>query len=100
MAADRAMAAGGPVAMAGPVNAVAVAGGGQVVVQQVVVAGGPWHTRVTTRFLVRAPRPDGSLYTNEGVQLLRLRWGRIVEDRLYEDTQLLAEELATRGVAA
>jgi hypothetical protein len=30
------------------------------------------------------------------MQLVRLRWGRIVEDRLYEDTQLLASELAAR----
>jgi ketosteroid isomerase-like protein len=67
-------------------------------VGQVLVAGGPWDTRVATRFTVSAPRPDGSRYANEGVQLLRLRWGRVVEDRLYEDTQLLANELAVRGV--
>ena len=69
-------------------------------VRQVVVAGGPWDTRVATRFGVRAPRLDGSVYENEGVQLLRLRWGRIVEDRLYEDTQALASELAARGMVA
>ena len=66
-------------------------------VQQVLVAGGPWDTRVATQFTVHATRPDGGRYANEGVQLLRLHWGRIVEDRLYEDTQMLARELATRA---
>jgi ketosteroid isomerase-like protein len=65
-------------------------------VRAMLVAGWPWDSRVATHFAVSAPRPNGSTYRNEGVQLVRLRWGRIVEDRLYEDTQLLASELAAR----
>jgi ketosteroid isomerase-like protein len=64
---------------------------------EVVVGGWPWNTRVTVRFTVRWRRPDGSMYENEGMQFLRLRWGRAVEDYLYEDTQALAAELERVG---
>jgi ketosteroid isomerase-like protein len=57
--------------------------------QTVIVNGPPWNTVVATRFTVRATLRDGRPYHNEGMQFLRLRWGRAVEDRLYEDTQLL-----------
>ena len=60
-----------------------------------VVAGGPpWNTVASTRFALRASLPGGETYRNEGMQFLRLRWGKVVEDRLYEDTQLLSEALA------
>jgi ketosteroid isomerase-like protein len=69
--------------------------------QTVVVNGWPWNTVVATRFTVRATLRDGRPYQNEGMQFLRLRWGKAVEDRLYEDTQLLDTELrrmADQGV--
>jgi ketosteroid isomerase-like protein len=59
----------------------------------IVVGGWPWDTVVATRFRVSATLPDGRPYANEGMQLLRLRWGRVVEDLLYEDTQALAAAL-------
>jgi hypothetical protein len=55
---------------------------------------------VATRFAVSATLPDGRPYTNEGMQYLRLRWGRAVEDYLYEDTKLLAAELERMGAAS
>jgi ketosteroid isomerase-like protein len=61
--------------------------------RSVVVNGWPWDTRVAVRFSVRATLKDGRPYANEGMQFLRLRWGRVVEDRLYEDTQKLAAAL-------
>jgi ketosteroid isomerase-like protein len=61
----------------------------------ITVSGGPWNTVVGTRFFVSATLPDGSVYRNEGMQFLRLRWARAVEDRLYEDTQVLAAALET-----
>jgi ketosteroid isomerase-like protein len=66
----------------------------------IVVSGWPWNTRVATRFAVSATLPDGRPYTNEGMQYLRLRWGRAVEDYLYEDTKLLAAELERMGAAS
>ena len=60
----------------------------------ILVDGYPWNTVVAARFTVTATLPNGRAYANEGMQFLRLRWGRIVEDVLYEDTQALAEALA------
>ncbi len=65
----------------------------QFTVHQVIVQGWPWNTLAVTRFSVAAPRIDGSVYNNEAIQLVRLRWGRVVEDRLYEDTHKLEQEL-------
>jgi ketosteroid isomerase-like protein len=67
--------------------------------QTITVSGGPWNTVVGTRFLVSSDLPEGRTYRNEGMQFLRLRWGRVVEDRLYEDTQVLAEALDALGAA-
>jgi ketosteroid isomerase-like protein len=59
----------------------------------VVVMGPPWRTFACTRFVVRGTLPDGRQYTNEGMQFLHLRWGKAVEDRLYEDTAVLVDAL-------
>lgn len=72
----------------------------QLTPHSICVSGWPWDTLVATRFTVTAALPTGRQYGNEGVQLLRLRWGRVVEDRLYEDTQALVsalQELAAAG---
>jgi ketosteroid isomerase-like protein len=61
--------------------------------RQIVVSGWPWNTTVATYFGVHATLEDGSAYENTGMQLLRLRWGRVVEDLVYEDTQKLAAVL-------
>jgi ketosteroid isomerase-like protein len=61
--------------------------------QTVVVNGWPWNTVIANHLAISAPRPGGQTYRNEGMQLLRLRWGRVVEDLIYEDTQKLDEEL-------
>jgi ketosteroid isomerase-like protein len=58
-----------------------------------IVRGWPWNTLMATRFRVLAHLPDGTPYRNEGMQFLRLRWGKVVEDRLYEDTAVLANAL-------
>ena len=65
-------------------------------VHQVIVQGWPWNTLVATRLSVVAPRPDESIYQNNAMQFLRLQWGKVVEDRLCEDTYKLASELQQR----
>jgi ketosteroid isomerase-like protein len=62
--------------------------------EAILVNGFPWDTVVATRFTVTATLPNGNPYVNTGMQFLRLRWGRIVEDVLYEDTQHLAAVLS------
>ncbi len=70
--------------------------GVQFTVQQVIVQGWPWNTLVATRLLIATPWADGSTYQNEAMQFLRLRWGKVVEDRLYEDTIKFVLELQKR----
>lgn len=52
----------------------------------VLVNGWPWRTTVASHLVITTTLPDGSPYRNEGMQLLRLRWGRVVEDLIFEDT--------------
>ena len=65
----------------------------QIVPREVVVNGWPWNTVICTHLMISAPRPGGRVYRNEGMQLLRLRWGRVVEDLVFEDTLALDAEL-------
>lgn len=68
---------------------------------ELVISGFPWNTRVVTHFAITANMPKGRRYENRGMQLLRLRWGRVVEDLIIEDTQVVAsalEYLASNGV--
>lgn len=62
-------------------------------VHDVLVGGWPWDTRVAVRLGISAPLPDGDTYRNVGVQWLRLRWGRIVDDWVLEDTLALTKML-------
>jgi len=61
--------------------------------QNIVVNGGPWDTTIATRFTAHATLPGGESYRNQGMQFARIRWGSIVEDRLYEDTAVLIDAL-------
>jgi ketosteroid isomerase-like protein len=69
-------------------------------VRDVLVGGWPWDTRVAVRLAISAPLADGTTYRNEGVQWLRLRWGRMVDDWVLEDTIALdrALEVSARVV--
>ncbi len=67
---------------------------------QIVINGVPWNTTVATRFSVTASLPGAAPYRNEGMQYIRIAWGRIVEDRIYEDTDRLKDALRTIDAAA
>jgi ketosteroid isomerase-like protein len=60
-------------------------------VTDVIASGPPWNMRVGVRFADRIALPDGRDYANQGMQYLRLRWGRIRLDRIFLDTQAIAE---------
>ena len=66
----------------------------------VVVSGWPWNTRIAARFRVSSSLDGGGRYENEGMQFLRLRWGKAVEDRLFEDTQVLDDAIEHQRAAA
>ena len=65
-------------------------------VPDVVVNGPPWNTSVAVLFNDEAPGE----YENRAVIYLKLRWGRIVYEETYEDTQRVAEWEERVGPAA
>jgi ketosteroid isomerase-like protein len=58
-------------------------------VDDVAVSGWPWRTRVAVRLQIHATLADGSAYSNVATQWLTLRWGRMTEDWVIEDTVAL-----------
>lgn len=67
-----------------------VEAGLQLIVEDVLVAGGPWRTRVAVRAHDFAPAAEGDQYTNRVVACLELRWGRLRSWEDYEDTERIA----------
>jgi ketosteroid isomerase-like protein len=70
-------------------------------VEDVLVAGWPWATRIATRVHVVAGLPDGSRYDNVVMQFMEMRWGKITHVRTLEDTAVLEralDRLAAAGV--
>ncbi len=60
---------------------------------KIYVAGPPWDAVVTTQFQVTETLPNGSVYENNGVQIVRIRLGKVHYDYLIEDTLLLQQAL-------
>jgi hypothetical protein len=52
----------------------------------VLVAGPPWNTRVAVRLRDRI----GDDYSNEGMQYLRMRWGKMILDEVFVDTERIS----------
>jgi ketosteroid isomerase-like protein len=59
-------------------------------VEDMIVEGGPWSTRVATRY---AANRDGQL-VYRGTQFTRIVWGKIVDENILPDTQALAAALS------
>jgi ketosteroid isomerase-like protein len=58
---------------------------------EVVAAGPPWNMRVMFAFNDRIVAPDGFEYRNEGMEFVRMRWGKIAEHRVALDTEKVTE---------
>jgi ketosteroid isomerase-like protein len=56
------------------------------------IDGPPWATRIALEFADHAhdPRTGERIYENRAVLVLRTRFGRVVREELYEDTQKVA----------
>lgn len=66
-------------------------------VKDMVIAGLPGDTRIAIQFTV-----ENGAYRNDVAQFIRLRWGRITEIALYEDTGKLIQwlmGLQQRGIS-
>jgi len=73
----------------------------QIEPQEIKVSGMPWNTLVVVHLAIRAKLRDGRAYHNKGLQVVRLRWGKVVEDYVYEDTHVLIcelENMARQGI--
>jgi len=69
-------------------------------VDRVVIQGPPWNQQLAAYVAIRST-VAGAPYTNRFSQFLRLRWGRVTEDIVLEDTQTWAracERLVSAGV--
>ncbi len=70
-------------------------------IKTIVVSGWPWDTDIAVEWVDRAVPADGSDYVNEGVHIIKMRWGKVVYLHAYLDTQLVAalcERLARFGI--
>jgi ketosteroid isomerase-like protein len=63
----------------------------QVDIRNIIVSGRPGRTLIALEWCDRATAPDGLPYTNEGVQIIEIHWGRIVSSCTYPDTQRVVE---------
>jgi ketosteroid isomerase-like protein len=57
----------------------------------ILVDGPPWDTRIALEFADWIDEGAERVYENRAVLVLRTRWGRVVREELYEDTQKVAE---------
>jgi ketosteroid isomerase-like protein len=63
----------------------------QFTLEDVLVNGGPWNTRVAMRLVSYIDGDDGQdRYNNRAVAVLELRWGKLVVWEDYEDTERVA----------
>lgn len=70
-------------------------------VHDVLVKGPPWNTRVVVRWTDTGYRRTGEPYRNEGMHLLRFRWGRVARIEAHLDTQTVERacaRMAAQGV--
>jgi len=66
---------------------------------EVLVTGWPWNTRIATSELVHGQLSDGSHYENHVHQLIHMKWGRVTRMRTSEDTQALVRALDALAAA-
>ena len=65
----------------------------QRTVRDIWVKGLPHNTTVIGRWTSADTGPDGSAYSNHGVHIIKMRWGKIVEIDANEDSQAVSEWL-------
>ena len=71
-------------------------------IESLAVTGLPWNTVAMVEWRDHFTLRDGTRRGNQGVHVLRLKWGKVVSLRVYCDTQVLASvlsELQLQGVA-
>lgn len=71
----------------------------QFVIEDILVNGPPWNTRIAMRVhdYIPAASGEGDAYENRAVTFLELRWGRLLRWEDYEDTERIAAFDAVRA---
>lgn len=70
----------------------------QFEVRDVITSGPPWHIRACVRFVDTVGDPEeGTPYVNQGVCWVELRWGRVVRQEAFLDTQAVADYFGTES---
>ena len=67
-------------------------------IRRIVISGPPWNQRLASHAIIRSSI-DGEPYENQFCHFLHLRWGKVVDDLIVEDTQMW-ERACRRLVAA
>ena len=67
-----------------------VSEGSQIVIEDILVNGPPWNTRVAVRAHDYIPGDGAELYSNRGVAFMEIRWARLRRLEDYEDTERLS----------
>jgi ketosteroid isomerase-like protein len=62
-------------------------------IRKIVVAGPPWNTEAAVEWADTVNDRTGKSLPNEGVFILRLRWGKATEFRVYCDTSQIEKNL-------
>lgn len=71
-------------------------------IRNIIVNGWPWNTVAAVEWVDRLTTRDGQPQQNVGVHIIRMRWTKVTEIRIYCDNQRLAaicERQAQLGVA-
>jgi ketosteroid isomerase-like protein len=72
----------------------------QFEIEDILVNGPPWNTRIALRVRDFVPGADGEdEYNNRAVLFIEVRWGRVVRWEDYEDTERVAAWERARAVA-
>ena len=67
---------------------------------EILVSGPPWNTTVCARFDDHATAPDGTtVYENRAVIFLKVAWGKVRYEEVFEDTERVAAFDRHLGVA-
>jgi ketosteroid isomerase-like protein len=63
--------------------------GAQFSIEDILVNGGPWQTRVAVRAKISGSLPNGEAYENTVFQFITLAWGKVTAVETLEDLQIL-----------
>ena len=62
----------------------------QFEVEDILVNGPPWNTRIAVRINSFVENPGGDSYNNRALLFLEVKWGRLIRWEDYEDTERVA----------